>query len=175
MTTRNSEHAGVWILRPEVPYAAVHGAAVTSGWIGGPVTLTPPLIRDEPELARFRRDAEVATYELNPVAMLRTWRGAPPPEALPLVAPDEVLQELAELKQTSSTDSLEGLLRAVLAAGDFGLGEAVPRLHVIRRRGLPVVVADALEASLRRIAASKGNLGGAGDEPVTGRRHSRVT
>jgi hypothetical protein len=77
----------------------------------------------------------------------------PPPPELPLVTRDEIL---AELEQTSSADSLEGLLRAVLAAGVWGLGEAVPRLLVVRRRNLPLIVADALEASLRRIAREQG-------------------
>ncbi|QQZ18440.1 MULTISPECIES: hypothetical protein [Rhodococcus] len=147
------QEIGTWLIRPEVPYAAVHNAAVGAGWAGGPVTLTPPLIRDEPELARFRRDDERATYEMNPVAMLRVWRArAAPPVGLPLIHAAEVL---AMLDQTASTDPSEGLLRAVLAAGELRVVKAVPRLHVIRHRRLPPVVTDAVDASLSRITRQR--------------------
>lgn len=154
MTHRSGERAAVWLIQPHVPYAAVHAAAVDDGWAGGPVTLTPPLLRDEPEVARFRRHGTVATYELDPVAMLRRWRSpVRPPASLPLVHREDVL---AALDQTGAADCDESLLRAVLGAGEWRLAEALPRLLAIRRRRLPPVVADAVEASLNRIAQCGG-------------------
>jgi len=142
-----------WLIRPEVPYGAVHSAAVGAGWTGGPVTLTPSLIRDEPELARFRRDGQVATYELDPVAMLRLWRApSPPPDGLPLISEDDVLAMLAE---TGPTGSPEALLRGVLAAGELRLAKAVPGLLALSHRRLPPVVAAAVRASLAGITRDR--------------------
>jgi hypothetical protein len=138
--------ATTWAIQPDVPYAAVHSAAVGDGWSGGPVTRTPSLIRDEPELARFRRQGQVATYELNPVAMLRLWHAAcSPPSGLPLIQEADIL---ALLNQTDPDNSSESLLRGVLAAGELRLAKAVPALLVMRHRRLPPVVADAVRASL---------------------------
>ena len=153
MTAQGAVHTSV--IRPETPYVAVHSALLDDGWSGGPVTLTPPLVRDEPEAARYRRDREVATYELDPVAWLRLLRApGPPPPGLPLLDEADVLA-LLDLPG-SDTESLEGVLRGVLAAAEMGLSKAVPRLQRLAHRSMPPIVLGAAAVSLDRIARGGG-------------------
>ncbi|GGL14582.1 hypothetical protein [Nocardia jinanensis] len=144
--------ARTWVVRPEVPFRAVHAALLGAGWVGGPVTLFPPLVRDEPEVARYRRAGEVATYELDPVAWLRLLHSPDSPPGLPVLQDADIL-ELLELPG-SDIESAEGLLRGVLAAGELRLARAVPKLTRIRYGGVPPVVAGAAARSLTRIEGS---------------------
>lgn len=149
MTSRTAVHT--FVIRPETPYAAVHSALLNDGWAGGPVTRTRPLLSGEPEVARYRRDEEVATYELDPVAMLRLLRTpAAAPQGLPLLAEVDVLA-LLDLRG-SDIGSQQGLLLGALAAGELGLAKAVPRLRRLGHRRVHPIVLDAAAISLDRIA-----------------------
>jgi hypothetical protein len=140
-----------YVIRPEIPYVGIHSLLVRDGWSGGPVTLTPPLVRDEPEAARFRRGRQVASYALDPVIWLRLLRSTrPPPADLPLLSATEILG-LLDLPG-SDTESLEGLLLGVVAAGECGLEKAVPRLLRLRSRPASPIVAAAAASSIDRIS-----------------------
>lgn len=137
------------LLPPEMPYAAIHAAFVTSGWEGGPVTRTAPLVADEPEVARYRRGDAVVTYSLDPVMFLRTLTGDAPPSALPdlpWVSDATVLGWLATAGE--GEDARERRLLGVVAAEELGMREAVPALRLIAA-GDDVLVG----AAARRAAA----------------------
>lgn len=121
--------ASVRLLPPQLPFTAVHGAFVDGGWSGGPVTLTAPLVADEPEVARYRREGEVATYAVDPVVWLRTVATDATSSLpdLPWVSPTEVLAWLATVGSTEP--ARERRLLGVLASGELGLRRAVPALR----------------------------------------------
>jgi hypothetical protein len=126
------------VLAPEVPFHEVHAWLVGAGWEGGPVNLTPPLIADEPEVARWRRGDQLADYALDPV-MLRVLRGPVGEPALPALGQCEVLALLDRDPRTAT----EAVLRGVLAARALHLARAAPRLRALGAARVPMVAAAA--------------------------------
>src|SRR4051812_18620429 len=119
------------LVRPEVPFVAVHAAFVDAGWTGGPVVRTRPVVHDEPEVARYRRRHDVATYEADPVAWLRVLHATgPPPPLLPLLLPTDVLDLVGTRVHDAATR--ERVLLGVLGAATLRLPAAVPTLRRLR-------------------------------------------
>lgn len=135
------------LLPPETPYAAIHAAFVTSGWEGGPVTRTAPLVADEPEVARYRRGDAVVTYSLDPVMFLRTLTGDAPRSALPdlpWVSDATVLGWL--VTDGEGEDARERRLLGVVAAEELGMREALPALRRLAAGADALIAATAARA-----------------------------
>lgn len=138
------------LLPPEMPFAAIHGAFMTAGWAGGPVTRTPPLVADEPEVARYRRGDAVVTYSLDPVMFLRTISGEAPPSAMPEVPWVDGATVLSWLATEGDGElARERRLLGVMAAAELGLREALPALHGIARSDDALLAAAARHATAR--------------------------
>lgn len=138
------------LLPPEMPFAAIHGAFVTAGWDGGPVTRTAPLVADEPEVARYQRGDVVVTYSLDPVMFLRTVTGDAPPSELPdlpWLGGADVLSWLAT--DGDEEPARERRLLGVVAAAELGLRESLPALRRIAASDDPLLAAAARHAGTR--------------------------